>query len=132
MILSVVLAVVAFAALLPIVLPLLNRAGAPPDRSVFDQAVYRDQLRELDRDIARGLLTEADAQASRLEIQRRLLASDAAADSRPASPRHAAPVLALIVAVIVGGGSVGLLDHGTRRVLGELWVQFQQNPDLGA
>jgi cytochrome c-type biogenesis protein CcmH len=78
-ILAFLLAVLAFAAALPIVLPLLRGARPAMDRAAFDTAVYRDQLRELDRDMARGLVTEAEAQGARLEIQRRLLAADAAA-----------------------------------------------------
>ena len=41
--------------------------------SDFDLAIYRDQLQELDRDKARGLIGEAEAQAARNEISRRLL-----------------------------------------------------------
>lgn len=43
-----------------------------PD-SDFDRTVYRDQLQELDRDKARGLIGETEAQAARNEISRRLL-----------------------------------------------------------
>lgn len=39
----------------------------------FDRAIYRDQLLELDRDKARGLIGETEAQAARNEISRRLL-----------------------------------------------------------
>lgn len=53
--------------------PLLTGVAAPPERGQFDRAVYRDQLRELDRDIARGVLSAAEAEPTRLEIQRRLL-----------------------------------------------------------
>jgi cytochrome c-type biogenesis protein CcmH len=41
-----------------------------------DMDVYRDQLRELDSEVARGLLTEALATSARLEVERRLLAAD--------------------------------------------------------
>jgi cytochrome c-type biogenesis protein CcmH len=40
-----------------------------------DLAVYRDQLEELDRDRAAGLIGETDAQAARVEISRRLIAA---------------------------------------------------------
>ena len=43
-----------------------------PD-SDFDRAIYRDQLQELDRDAARGLIGQTEAQAARNEISRRLL-----------------------------------------------------------
>jgi len=38
-------------------------------------AVYRDQLLEVERDVARGALREAEASSARLEISRRLLAA---------------------------------------------------------
>ncbi len=41
-----------------------------------DLAVYGDQLRELEADLAQGLLTEAEAESARLEIERRVLAAD--------------------------------------------------------
>jgi cytochrome c-type biogenesis protein CcmH len=45
-----------------------------------DLLVYKDQLREIDRDRATGLIGEAEAEAARLEVSRRLLA---AADKEP-------------------------------------------------
>ncbi len=118
MILPLLLAVLAFAVLLPIVLPLLRGTRAGQGRGVFDQAVYRDQLRELDRDIARGLLSETEAHAARLEIQRRLLAAAPAA-MPVADPPRQAPVLALSIAALVSIGSValyGVLSKPTRLV----------------
>ena len=47
--------------------------GAQSPDSDFDRAIYRDQLQELDRDKARGLIGETEAQAARNEISRRLL-----------------------------------------------------------
>ena len=105
MILPFLLAVLAFGALLPIVAPLLRGSRPVAPRGSFDQAVYRDQLQELDRDIARGLITPADADAARLEIQRRLLATDKVPAPPPRLSRS--PVLALIVFVVIAGGSVG-------------------------
>lgn len=104
MILPFLLALLAFLALLPILLPLLRGSRPVAARATFDQAVYRDQLAELDRDIARGLITPAEADASRLEIQRRLLA----ADRLTAAPARLtrSPVLAVIVFVVIGLGSV--------------------------
>ena len=45
-------------------------------RGDCDLAVYRDQLSELEADVARGLLTEDQAESTRLEVGRRLLAAD--------------------------------------------------------
>jgi cytochrome c-type biogenesis protein CcmH len=99
------LALLALGALLPIVAPLLRGSRPVASRGSFDQVVYRDQLQELDRDLARGLITPADAEAARLEIQRRLLAADKA--PAPPSRLSRSPILALIVFIVVAGGGVG-------------------------
>lgn len=104
--LSLLVAVIVFAVLLAIVVPLLRTRGAGPDSGSFDRAVYRDQLRELDRDLTRGVLSQSEAAAARLEIQRRLLATAAAPDR--AARAGSSPVVAAVVALIVIAGSVGL------------------------
>ena len=49
--------------------PLLQKRS---DRTAnADLAVYRDQLAELERDVARGVLPQKEAASARLEIQRR-------------------------------------------------------------
>jgi cytochrome c-type biogenesis protein CcmH len=106
MILPLILAAVAFAALLPIVLPLLRGARGTVARAQYERAVYRDQLQELDRDVARGLISDTEAQSARLEIQRRLLAVETLQDGSVRLSRS--PVMAGIVAVVVVGGTVGL------------------------
>jgi cytochrome c-type biogenesis protein CcmH len=97
-----------FAALLPLVLPLLQRARPAPKRSDFDCAVYRDQLRELERDAARGLISPAAEEASRLEIQRRLLAAGCAPEAPEQDRPGRSPVAALTVALFVTGGALGV------------------------
>ncbi len=104
MILPFLLALLAFLALLPILAPLLRGSRPAPARASFDQAVYRDQLHELDRDIARGLITPVEADAARLEIQRRLLATDKQPVAAARLTRS--PVLAAIVFVVIAAGSV--------------------------
>lgn len=94
----------AFAAALPLLAPLMRANRPVLERASYDQAVYRDQLQELDRDIARGLLTDAEAESARLEIQRRLLAADRQPAARTRLARS--PVLAAIVFVFVTGGAV--------------------------
>lgn len=71
--------------------------GARPD-----VAVYRDQLRELDRDRARGTLTEEDAEAARTEVARRLLAADSAAAATSRGPGSTPLGLALIAVPVIG------------------------------
>ena len=104
MILPLLLALLAFGALLPIVAPLLRGNRPAPSRASFDQAVYRDQLHELERDIARGLITPAEADSARLEVQRRLLAADRVPAAAARLSRS--PVLAAMVFLVIAAGSV--------------------------
>ncbi len=114
---------VVFVALLLIVLaavtlPLLFGGNTLPVRGQYDRAVYRDQLREVERDVARGVLGPIEADAARLEIQRRLLAVDStgyqAAKNTARSP-FVAVAAGLFVVLGVGGmywrlGSPALTD----------------------
>ncbi|MCM2400382.1 c-type cytochrome biogenesis protein CcmI [Rhizobium sp. S153] len=56
-----------------LLLPLLKGAASEPDDHVGEAAVYRDQLRELERDKGLGLISAEDADYARAEIGRRLL-----------------------------------------------------------
>lgn len=71
----------------------------------FDLKVYRDQLAEIDRDLARGTLAPEEADRLRTEVSRRLLEADRAATTatRSASKGGIALAGALIVATIAGG-----------------------------
>ena len=65
--------------------PLLRSPrGEMPGRAAFDVRLYKDQLVEVERDAARGLLAPAEAEAARTEVKRRLLAAADAA-GRPAA-----------------------------------------------
>lgn len=55
-----------------------GRATALSASGSEDLAVYRDQLAEVDRDLTRGTLAEAEAQRLRVEVQRRMLDADRA------------------------------------------------------
>jgi cytochrome c-type biogenesis protein CcmH len=54
--------------------PLLQPLHGETSRNLFDAGIYRDQLAELERDLARGLIDPRAAEAARIEISRRLLA----------------------------------------------------------
>jgi cytochrome c-type biogenesis protein CcmH len=84
-----------------------------------DIAVYRDQLKEVDRDLARGVLTEAEAEAVRTEVSRRLLEADRRGAKRSAaSDGRVLPAAAIVVAALLAGsfllyarvGAPGLAD----------------------
>jgi cytochrome c-type biogenesis protein CcmH len=108
MFLSLLFTLLLLAALLPLVVPMLRRPETVRGRGYYDRMVYRDQLRELDRDVARGLLSEADVAEARLEIQRRVLATDTIALVPVAGWTGRSPVMAALVAVFLVGGTTGL------------------------
>lgn len=54
--------------------PLLRGAKAADDSRAGEAAVYRDQLRELERDLAGGLISTDEAEYARAEVGRRLIA----------------------------------------------------------
>jgi cytochrome c-type biogenesis protein CcmH len=83
-----VLALMTAAAALAVLWPLVRTRQT---RSGSDLAVYRDQLEEIARDRAAGLIGESEAEAAQVEVSRRLIA---AADVEAAMPR-AAPAPAL-------------------------------------
>lgn len=89
-----------------LLVPLLRRRHATTDRLDHELALYRDQLAEVERERAAGTLPEADAQAARTEIERRVLAaSDRAAVDRaiqvdPPWHRFLVPALALAVPLV--------------------------------
>ncbi len=55
--------------------PVVRRGQSVATRADYDITVFQDQLKEVDRDLARGVLTASEADAARLEIQRRILAA---------------------------------------------------------
>jgi cytochrome c-type biogenesis protein CcmH len=66
-------AVMTAAAIFAVLWP-LGRSGAAR-RSGSDLEVYRDQIAELSRDRAAGLIADAEAEAAHVEVSRRLLAA---------------------------------------------------------
>ncbi|NTI15084.1 c-type cytochrome biogenesis protein CcmI [Agrobacterium rhizogenes] len=68
--------------------PLLRGANAADDGRAGEVAVYRDQLRELDRDLAGGLISAEEAGYARAEIGRRLLAVSNATSNTAKAARH--------------------------------------------
>lgn len=75
MILWLVLAAMTIATVALLLRPLLKGSKAAPPREAYDLEVYRDQLAEVTREEARGLLAPEEARAAEREIARRLLAA---------------------------------------------------------
>ena len=79
-----------------------NRKTAPVESGVFDVAVYRDQLAELDRDVERGVIDAGEAGRARNEISRRLLAAEKERKEKSEKPETAAPAsMAVMLAGLV-------------------------------
>jgi cytochrome c-type biogenesis protein CcmH len=106
--------VAALAALVAIYLGLSLRArrtAVDEEPAAYDLRVYRDQLREVEKDLARGVISEEDAERLRTEVSRRILAADAAVQSGSAETnldKGAPRILAGVIAMALIGGSFGL------------------------
>src|SRR6478735_10083173 len=90
-----VFALMTVAAIFAVLWP-LGRRHAPAGGG-SEANVYRDQLAEIDRDLAGGLIGASEAEAARIEISRRLLG---VAESPPAIPGGANASLRRTVAII--------------------------------
>lgn len=101
----VMLALLALAFLL---WPLLRTHRQGTERKAHDVTVYKAQLNEIGEELARGALSDSEANAARLEIQRRLLRADAASDGvgTAASNRGviAGFIAVLLLVPVLGGG----------------------------
>lgn len=93
--------------LLLVLLPLRNRpAPAPGAAAAVNVSLYRDQLRELDEDLAAGTIDRERHAEARADLERRLLEDTDGSTVAPASPvnprgiRGTVLALAVIVPVI--------------------------------
>ena len=77
----ITLAMTAVVSLLLIRALIRNDGGDVADAAAFDMQVYRDQLAEVERDVARGVVPAEDAGRIKTEISRRILAADTALQS---------------------------------------------------
>jgi cytochrome c-type biogenesis protein CcmH len=97
------------ATLLLLLRPWQQPRGGARDASVrqVNAGVHRDQLSELDRDLAAGVISPADHAAARDELQRRLLDDTSPAGDanvQPTQARHT--VLALAIALPLGASAL--------------------------
>ncbi|NTF06905.1 c-type cytochrome biogenesis protein CcmI [Agrobacterium rubi] len=98
----IIIALLTAAVALVLTYPLMRSKGIADTAREGEVAVYRDQLAELQRERASGLIGETEAEYARAEIGRRLLAaaSDKTGEASAMSPRkHNA--LASIVTVLL-------------------------------
>ena len=92
-------AAVVSALLVPVI---RNRGRAHTvDRNAHDRAVFRDQLAELERDVQRGTIGAAEAEAARNEISRRLIAVAEVTPDQGKRPALGVPVAAILAALLI-------------------------------
>jgi cytochrome c-type biogenesis protein CcmH len=86
-----------------------QRRRTEPESGVreINAGVYRDQIAELDRDLASGTLAHADHAQAREELQRRLLA-DIALPVTSAAPGSGAGRSAIVIAIALPLAAAGL------------------------
>ncbi len=97
-------AVVAF-----VLISALRRVPPPSATGEADMAVYRDQLAEIDRDLARGTIAADEATRLRAEVGKRVIDADRTrgAGDLAGTGTSLAVVVVLIFAVVVPGGVAG-------------------------
>lgn len=145
MILWLVMGVLTFFTVWLIVRPLMQASKLVPARADYDLEVYRDQLAELERDVARGVVGSTEAEAARREIARRILSTDMAAERPDANAAHAStrgqtarrvaalgiagfvPILAFFLYLVVGAPGVPDFPFAERATA----PQAGEMPDIG-
>ena len=120
MILWIILTAITAVAAAALTIPLVRRQEARADARTATISVLKDQLADVDVQLAAGTIPPADAEGLRTEIKRRMLAAGHIADdaARPLASRALAGVaigLAALVALAAGGlyasmGQPGLID----------------------
>lgn len=118
-------------------------AGSTSD---VNAGIYRDQLAELDRDLAAGTLSADDHAQARAELQRRLLDDVSATDTPAAATggiKHTALLLAVMLPLAAAGlyawlGTPAALDplaraaptqQNVEKMVADLAARMQKNPD---
>ena len=91
MIFALAAALLTALAVAAVLIPVLRRHRRSPSRADYDLTVYRDQLRELESDRARGLVSEEQVEAARTEIERRMLRAARARGVAPAAEEEKTP-----------------------------------------
>ncbi len=118
MVLWIAMAVLTAAASIALLAPLF-RARVSARTSDEAVAIYRDQLDEVNRDVARGVLADSEAVAARNEISRRMLRADSVGTATVSKPLLRHRITAALAVVGVPVVAVGVY----------LWLGSPQLPD---
>src|SRR3954471_3472842 len=87
---------------------LLSRRGGPGAGTESRLAIYRDQLKELEREQQDGLLGKDEAAAVRLEIERRMLAAPQSETTPSGQPIARRAAVAIPVGILLLAGPLAL------------------------
>lgn len=129
--------------------PLLRRPeeSAEVSRTAMNAAIYRDQLAELEGDLAAGTLSQADFEQGQRELQRRLLndaGGEAAAKAAPRSAKRSAvlvgialPLAAAVLYFFIGNLAALAPEQNKPKfdakqieeMVAKLAARMEQNPD---
>lgn len=134
-------ALLVVAALLFVVLPLWR--GAVKNNAVVRDAanleIFRDQIAEMDLDLANGLLTPELYEQGKRELQARMLTEVQSSGAAVAAARNPLKVLAVVLLVLIPLGSIGMywkignpdaLAGNTQALLtGDALTELQQKLD---
>ena len=105
---AAIMVLVTLALMVPV---LLRRNPNLAKAAELDLQVYKDQLEEVERDVARGVLPHEDAKAVRLEVSRRILAADKRSQLEEVAQGAGRGMnigLSLVIAAFLVVGSYGL------------------------
>jgi len=96
--------------------------------AAYDLRVYQDQLKEVDRDLERGIVSVEDAERARTEISRKILAADAKLKEVEQSGDSGAgrsPLVVLVIAVVCIGGALGVYWQLGAPGYGDYGIKFR-------
>ena len=108
MMLPLALALITALAIAALLMPLLRRRFEPTRRLDHDLAIYKDQLAEVERERSANHLSESEAKAARVEIERRILTAAAADDAASVPVPQRRRFLPTAIAILVPLAALGI------------------------
>lgn len=103
-----VAAVISFGVAATLIRAMTRARAVAKSAKEFDLAVYRDQLKEIDRDMARGTIQPEDGERLRTEISRRLLDADRGETTQAKNDTTKAGWGVAAVVIVLLGASVAV------------------------
>ena len=99
----IVIALVLLVTVIAIAIPVLNAKPPLSESQDYDLAVFTDQMNELERDQARGLINEEEYKAARAEIGRRILTAQRieGRTTKTAAPGRSNAIAAVAVLLVI-------------------------------